>query len=447
MKDSMDGNLARECHETVGKFAKRFKCRDAVIDALATYGLRALVAEVAVDRIRIEDIAAAAQLALRDLENALAVSCKKPSYIRNDVPQPKLRPRTDAANFWPFVDKVGCVSDALEEDDRDPKFESLCARDQIRRTKCVYARTKRGRDSLPRDLVAVALDEVVGRTLNRATHDALRPASASVSLLEFLHLVHRFLLQGERPDVSDNELWRLACGGDPNNNQWIPENTQKENNDTTQNSTKAWQISPPVSLAQQNDQRQSAPSKSSRKTKLSEIPSKIKPELDKRRAAIRRRRQLANQAEKNLLSSNNQDWTVDPSIPRRTKALDIADAFLRSPLVTQWNLNTNQTNAALIDDEDDDTPEDTTQSSTLFDAALGLDSQRPARQGRANGISDDLTMDENHDEDHLDESPFDSLDHPTAPVMPDDHQYDEEIDNDDDGDHDDNFGTPPSSLS
>lgn len=72
---------------------------------------------------------------------------------------------------------------------------------------------------------------------------------------------------------------------------------------------------------------------------LKNAQSKIKKDLDERRAALRRDKRHADVAKAELLAGQRRS--------SRT-ALDIADAFLKSPLVSDWNLE------GPPDDDDDE---------------------------------------------------------------------------------------------
>ena len=304
-------SVVNESTKLLHAFAKRFPVgsRQAVTEMVAAYGVRALLATVPLARVTMADVTQAADVALRDLDGVFEVKKKrKPLNI-------KTRPRKDAAQAWPFVDDVGGVRDALTGGPKQA-LESLPAREQIRRSKSVYMSFRRGRDALPREFVPLALDEVVGRKLAGATHDKFTPDMPSISCLQFLKIVRAFLKtpENELPDgPHDDDLWDLACR---DVQEAPPFPTVKKH--------------PPKELPKRPKPKPSF-TKPPVPKHLKGVQSKIKPQLDERRAALRRSRQFAQDAVGELIDDPRRQKAEPPA-----KALAIADAFLNSPLVAQW---------------------------------------------------------------------------------------------------------------
>ena len=344
-------SVAAESTACIHRFCKRFPVgsRRAVSEMVAAYGIRALLAEVPFERLTLGDISSAADLAIRDLDSILASD--KPSRIKRGVHRVArpCKPRSDAARAWPFVDEIGGVEDVLSGENLNSEnrlsFEKLPAREQIRRCKATYSNFRRGRDALPAEFVSLALEDVVGRHLSPATHDKFFPKKeSSLSLLQFLRLVRQFLKTpaAELPDgPDDDELWDQAL-----NHQALP-------------------ISAPPSLLQKNPPKKkkkvnvvvSPPVEDKKKLQvpkhLANVQSKIKPDLDERRKALRRRKTFAKEAQDELLGEDD-----DHRPPRNNlKALAIADAFLKSPLVAQWGAHAPDDDSTKEDDDDSDDDE------------------------------------------------------------------------------------------
>lgn len=333
--------------------------QNEVKSLLAAYGLRCLISEVPIERLNMEDVKQDGEW----LDELISLM-DNPATKKKKIAFSKRRPRPDCAQQYPFQDDAA-VDEVLPcSAKRTHRYEDLPARDQIRRAKSVFQSLKQG-NALPGEFVALALDEVVGRTLKSETHDALvggrrDKRTRKLTQIDFLRLVKKFLRVGE--DQADDDAWELATEGVAAPAPRVVATPtaaslarQKPPAPKPSRPPPApWRTSAAVggvsgaSIQGQASYGTSAAAPAAKHTPnyLKNAQSKIKKDLDARKAAHRRDKKLAEASLKDLLDEEKKKPSSSSSAPR---AVDIANAFLNSSIVNDWNLR------GTAEEEDDDT--------------------------------------------------------------------------------------------
>ncbi|KAJ1461006.1 hypothetical protein M885DRAFT_612178 [Pelagophyceae sp. CCMP2097] len=206
-----------EARCAVSAFTRNFPkdTRALVTDIVAAYGIRALLGEVPLEQLNLGRLLDISEAAVKEAAALLHATRRRPTAQHRAAAQPDPIKRCDRQNVlraWPFVDDGGVAAAIGADAPRAAPFHAVCARAQVRRAKSTFAALRRAPDRLPRDLLATAVAELVGRPLTRGEVAALqrrddselRPRSlhrsADITEVEFLRIARRFATEPEPED-------------------------------------------------------------------------------------------------------------------------------------------------------------------------------------------------------------------------------------------------------